>query len=56
MSKLLPEGTCVGYPPWGGPPGPLEPPPGVPKCPGGLEKDAKIPNNYIKNLNVDGGT
>ena len=53
MSKLLPEGTYVGYPPWGAPPGPLEPPPGAPKCPRGLQKNAKLPKNYIKNLHAE---
>ena len=28
MSKLLPEGTYVGYPVGGAPPGPLKPPQG----------------------------
>ena len=53
MSKLLPEGTYVGYPPWGGPPGAPGAPPGAPKCPRGLEKNAKIPKNYIKNLHAE---
>ena len=53
MSKLLPEGTYVGYPPWGGPPGAPGAPPGAPKCPRGLEKNAKIPKNHINNLHAE---
>ena len=36
----------------GGPPGTPGAPPGAPKCPRGLEKNAKIPKNYIKNLHA----
>ena len=53
MSKLLPEGTYVGYPPWGGPPGAPRAPPGVPKCPRGLEIFSKIPKKYIKNYHAE---
>ena len=39
-------------PPRGGPPEAPEAPPGVPGCHRVLEKIAKIPKNYIKNLHA----
>ena len=43
ISKLLPEGTYLGYPLGGAPPG-------VPGCTRSLEKIEKNPKNYIRNL------
>ena len=43
ISKLLPEGTSVGYHPWGGPPRPLEPPQGPPSVLEVWKKMQKFP-------------
>ena len=53
MSKLLPEGTYVGYPLGGGPPGAPGAPPGVPKCARGLEKNAEYPKKYIRIVHAE---
>ena len=53
MSKLLPEGTYVGYPLWGGPPWAPGAPPGVPKCARGLGKNAEIPKKYVRIVHAE---
>ena len=53
MSKLLTEGTYLGYPLGGGHFGAPGAPPGVPKCARGLGKNAEIPKKYIRIVHVE---